>query len=77
MIVHTFPKNAREVVYASLEEYQGRSVAALRVHVPTVDGTLVPTHKGLTLSTDSLPELRAAVNALCDAVPPSITPRAA
>lgn len=65
-IVYEFARNNdREIVRASLQEYQGRRVADLRVWLPrSSDGVLVAGAKGITLDRSLLPELEAAVRAL-------------
>lgn len=68
-IVYEFSRNNdREIVRASLQEYQGRRVADLRVSLPrSSDGVLVAGMKGLTIDRALLPHLEAAVRALRDA----------
>jgi hypothetical protein len=68
-IVYEFARNNdREVVRATLQEYQGREVADLRVWLPrSSDGVLVPGSKGLSVDRRLLPELEAAVRALREA----------
>lgn len=63
-VVCEFPKNQREVVRASLGEFDGRAVASLWVFAPHISGDLVPTKKGLSLSVDALPQLEDAVRQL-------------
>lgn len=62
--VHEFVKNAREIVRASLGEYQGSEILDLRVFYMNSAGNAAPTPKGLTLSRSLLPELERAVAAL-------------
>lgn len=68
-VVHEFPKNAREVVRTTLQEYHGHRVVDLRVWLPrSRDGVLVPAAKGLTVDRALLPELARAVQAAQAAV---------
>jgi hypothetical protein len=72
-IVYVFPKNQHEEVRASLGVFEGREVVSLRVWFDTdtndANGNPVyrPSRKGLTLSRNKLPELRAAIDALLEA----------
>lgn len=67
-VVYEFQKNHREVVRATLQEFEGRDVIDLRAFLPrSSDGVLVPTPKGLTVDRCLLPHLEAAVRALRDA----------
>ena len=69
-IVYSFEKNSREVVRATLSEYEGRAVASLRVWYDAdqndANGEPVyrPSRKGITLSRHNLPKLLEAVQAL-------------
>jgi hypothetical protein len=68
-VVHEFPKNRREVVRTSLQEFEGRQVVDLRVWAPRrSDGEMVPCPKGLTVDRALLPDLERAVRAAREAV---------
>lgn len=66
-VVHTFPKNAHEEVWAYLQEYRGHQLAHVRVFTVDEQGDH-PTRRGLALKVEDLPELVEAVAALCAAV---------
>jgi hypothetical protein len=54
--------NDREIVRATLQEFEGREVFDLRVWLPrSSDGVLVPGTKGLSVDRSLLPELERAV----------------
>ena len=66
-------KNSAEVVRVQLRDYQGRRYLDIRTHFWSEDGPeeeLRPTKKGISLSVEKLPELRAAIEALAAAVEP-------
>jgi hypothetical protein len=63
-VVAEFQKRDRETVRATLEQFDGRTFADLRVWLPKADGTLVPGPKGLTVDAELLPQLEDAVRAL-------------
>ena len=62
--VYAFEKNSREVVRASLSNWQGHDLVDLRVFARQSDGEFVPTRKGLTIARELVPELLKAVEAL-------------
>ena len=58
-IVYRFQKNPEEEIRLSLREYKERLYLDLRLWFqPSSGGELRPTKKGLTFSTDLLPELK-------------------
>src|SRR5262245_2268324 len=63
-VVAEFQKRDRETVRATLEQYDGRTFADVRVWLPKADGTLVPGPKGITLDARLLPQLEDAIRAL-------------
>jgi hypothetical protein len=62
--IASFEKNSAEEVRIKLQDYKGRTFIDLRVWTkPEAEGgEAKPTHKGLTLSVDLLPELRKAID---------------
>lgn len=67
-VVCEFSKNQREVIRAQIGEFDGKPVASLWVYAEARSGGMFPTKKGLSLSTDSLPQLEDAVRQLRAAV---------
>ena len=80
-----FQKNPREWVIIRLNEFKGKEYFDIRIHVPkfSSDGSspevpqegnpeLIPTKKGVSVSVDLLPQMRAAVEAACQekGIPP-------
>ena len=67
-IIHEFPKNEKEVVRATTKFYKGKKYVSIRLYFRAQgrDGWH-PTRKGLTLSTEQLPNLVKAVLALEEA----------
>lgn len=63
-LVAAFEKNNREQVRVYLTEFMGRSMIDLRVWTETPDGEWVRTRKGITMSADLYPELRAVIDGL-------------
>jgi hypothetical protein len=59
--IATIRKNAREEIRVSLGEYQGRSVAHMRVWFEAGDGSMRPSRSGLAFRIDLLPEIAAAI----------------
>lgn len=64
-IVASFPKNAREEVRVTLEQYNGHDVVNLRVWFQTEDGEWRPGKQGLALRQEKLPYLAAAIGKAC------------
>ena len=62
-VVHTWRKNGREEVKASLETFKGYRLAHVRVYVDDE-----PTPKGIAVRLDQLPALKQSVDALLAAV---------
>lgn len=65
IVVHSFRKNTREEVRASLGTFNGWPLANLRVYVEDGNGGR-PTEKGIAVRVEQLPELLRAVKALID-----------
>jgi Transcriptional Coactivator p15 (PC4) len=76
-VLHRFRKNAREEVRATLGTFGGYELADIRVYVADERGEAQPTRKGIAVRVEDLPQLRAAVAALEDAVAASARGRAA
>lgn len=55
------PKNAREELRISLDEFNGHELLNLRIWFHTGDGEMRPTKKGVALKVALLPELLAAL----------------
>jgi hypothetical protein len=66
-IVHSFEKNSRETIVASLKMYNGYRLADLRIYVENDEGEEVPTKKGLCVKVEDLPGLLEGVQALVEA----------
>jgi hypothetical protein len=58
--IASWPRNSRETVKVSLDQYKGNNLIACRCWYVGTDGELKP-GKGLTLSVKHLPELSAAL----------------
>ena len=65
--VYSFPKNSREEVRAQLSHFKGHRLADIRVWAVDDDDVDVPTKRGVSVRVEQLPELLAAVQALCEA----------
>lgn len=68
VVCYEFRKNAKEVVRATCQDFEGRSVLDLRSFMPKADGTLCPTPRGITIQRSQLSELEAAVSAFRSAI---------
>ena len=64
-VVHVFPKNDREYVYAYIQEYRGRNLAHLRHFWTDEHDVDHPTKSGVAIGVEDLPQLLEAVTALC------------
>jgi hypothetical protein len=60
--IATIRKNSREEIRVGLGEYEGHSVAHVRVWFRAADGSMRPSKSGLTFRVDLLPELADAVS---------------
>jgi hypothetical protein len=58
--IASWPRNSRETVKVSLDQYKGNNIIACRSWYVASDGELKP-GKGLTLAVKHLPELSAAL----------------
>lgn len=67
-VVSTFKRNPTEEVRATLKEFRGRRYLDLRIYYQDDAGEWKPTRKGVSLSTDFMPELKEAVLALENAL---------
>jgi len=67
-VVSTFKRNPTEEVRATLKEFRGRRYLDLRIYYQDDAGEWKPTRKGVSLSTDFMPELKEAVIALENAL---------
>jgi len=59
--IATIRKNSREEIRVSLGEYQGHSVAHVRVWFKASDGAMRPSKSGLAFRVDLLPEIARAI----------------
>ena len=60
-VVHKFNRTPTEEVRATVREYRGRTYIDLRIYYMDNSGEWRPTRKGIALSTEFLPELKACV----------------
>jgi hypothetical protein len=67
-IVHTWQKNGREEVRASLETFKGHRLAHVRVYVQDEVNGPKPTNKGIAVRLEQLPKLKESVDSLIAAV---------
>ena len=63
-VVSSFKRNPTEEVRATLKEFRGRRYLDLRIYYQDDQGEWKPTRKGVSLSTDFMPELKEAVLSL-------------
>jgi hypothetical protein len=63
-VVSSFKRNPTEEVRAGIKEFKGRRYIDLRIYYMDDQGEWKPTRKGISLATDFMPELRAAVDAI-------------
>ena len=61
--IATIPKNTREELRVTLEEYRGHHIANLRVWYDVGDGEMRPGKQGLALRLDLLGDLQSAITA--------------
>ena len=67
-VVSSFKRNPTEEVRATLKEFRGRRYLDLRIYYQDDAGEWKPTRKGVSLSTDFMPELKEAVVKLEEAL---------
>ena len=70
-LVDQFHKNSAEIVKVQLQEYKGQVYVDSRIwllDIPASNGAERPTHKGLTLSADLLPQFINALQAAREAL---------
>ena len=67
-VVAEFAKNQRECVRAIVKKWNGRELFDLRVYYKSPSGEWKPGTKGLCLQATALPQLKAAVLALEQAI---------
>jgi hypothetical protein len=60
-LVATIRKNSREETRVSLGEFQGHTVAHVRVWFKAADGAMRPSKSGLAFRVDLLPEIARAI----------------
>jgi len=62
-VIGQFQKNSSEIIKVQLQEWKGEPYVDIRVWVAGEDGApgAQPTKKGITLSAELLPELKAAI----------------
>lgn len=63
-VVSSFKRNPTEEVRATLKEFRGKRYLDLRIYYQDEAGEWKPTRKGVSLSTDFMPELKEAVMSL-------------
>lgn len=66
-VVYSFPKSRNEEVRATLNTFNGKRYAHVRVYVADENDVDRPTKRGIALKVDDLPKLLAAVEALIEA----------
>jgi hypothetical protein len=66
VIVASFPKNTREAICVGINEYKGKTYIFIRAYVPSLNGELIPTRDGISLSIDKCDELVDGIKALED-----------
>jgi len=64
VIVAQFPKNSRAVICVGLSDYKGKTYVFVREYVPSLDGNLLPTKSGISLSVEKGAELIQGVKDL-------------
>jgi hypothetical protein len=71
VVAYEFEKSRAETIRARLKTHNGKRYADIRTFywAEPADGEeeLAPTKKGVTVAVELLPELKKAVDALCDA----------
>jgi len=60
-VIAEFAKNSRETIRVGLTKYNGHELFDLRSWIDGPDGELKPTKSGLTIRTELLPQLEAAI----------------
>ena len=60
-VIHSFRKSSVEDVRVRKVKYMDRDLIDIRVFVEKVDGSKVPTQKGISLNVKLLPELKKAI----------------
>jgi len=68
LVAYQFKKNTKEVVRATLKEWDGKDLVDIRVHFQDTAGEWRPGPKGLCLQASMLPELKIAVEKLGAAI---------
>jgi len=63
-VVAKFERSSTEIVRASIKEFKTKKYIDLRIYYMDDQGEWKPTKKGISLATDFMPELKAAVEAL-------------
>lgn len=67
-LVHTWRKNSREEVRATLQTFKDYRLADVRVYVVAENEEPKPTRKGIAVRVVDLPKLKQSVDALVAAV---------
>ena len=60
-VISQFNKNARETVQVALNNFKGYNLLDIRVYTKDGTGKLVPTRKGISISTRLIPQLKEAL----------------
>ncbi len=63
-IAYEFDKGGDELIRATISDFAGKQRADLRVYFQTDDGAWHPTKRGVSVTTDLMPELKKAVTKL-------------
>lgn len=63
-VLYSFKRNPTEEVRAGVKEFKGKAYIDIRIYYMDDQGEWKPTRKGVSLSTDFLPELKEAVVAI-------------
>ena len=63
-LIREIPKNSQEIIKLSITEFKGKPYGDLRVYYRDDNDEWRPTRKGLTLAPDLIPEVRAGIEEL-------------
>ena len=65
LVIAEWRKNSRETIRVFFDTFNGRSVINVRVFIETLDGSVKPSRKGITLDISQTPQIAEAL-ALAD-----------
>ena len=60
-VIATIPKNSREEIRISREDFKGTDLVSLRVYFQADDGDMRPSKKGIAFKASLLPEILEAL----------------